>query len=63
MLKTWSDEQIIDYLEKATGDVNGFVARNDDGIPTHYLSKEDNGFVYVLLVEENSNNMDYYKIQ
>lgn len=63
MKKNWTDEQIINYFNKHTNDKNGFVARNDENEPDAYLSKECDGFVYALLIEEDSNNMSYKKIQ
>lgn len=62
MKKTWNDEKIIKFMEKETGILNGFISRDDDGLPIAYADCKDNGPVFAFLFEDNSNDMDYMEL-
>lgn len=45
-----TERELINKLETKTKDIGGIITYDDEGNPTTYQSKEDNGFVYTFEV-------------
>ncbi len=59
-MKRYTEKQLIDYMEKATGVKNGMVAYDDEGTPVCYMSKEENGPVFNI--EINNGKIEWIKL-